>query len=134
MRLLLAFLVQLVYLNFYLKIYFMKDYQLQKIFRLIGLAQRAGKLAPGRFAVTKSVKQAKAQLIIFSVDASEKLQKEISGLAAGVKIVHLSTKNELGSVLGRNELAVLAVSDKNFAVEIGRLINQYSSDDEPFRF
>lgn len=104
-----------------------KDDQLQKIFRLIGLAQRAGKLAPGRFAVIKSIKQADARLIIFSRDASEKLQKEITAFVRGVKIVRLLTRNELGAVLGRNELAVLAVCDPNFAREIEKLILKYMS-------
>ena len=86
MRLLLAFYVQLVYLSYNLEMNCMdKDDQLQKIFRLIGLAQRAGKLSPGRFAVIKSIKQADARLIIFSRDASGKLQKEIRCGFGGAK-------------------------------------------------
>ncbi len=98
------------------------EIQLQKIFGLIGLAMRAGKLDAGRFAVIKSLKQSKTRLIIFSTDASRKLEKEIRSLAGNIKIIHLSEKNRLGALLGRNELAVLAVSDKNFADEIEKLI------------
>lgn len=99
----------------------MNDAQLQKIFGLIGLAMRAGKLAAGRFAVIKSLKQDKAKLILFSGDASEKLQKEITSLAGEIKVVQAARKKALGAVLGRKELAVLTVLDDNFADEIYKL-------------
>ena len=49
-----------------------------KVISLLGLAERAGKIASGEFAAEKAVKTGKARLIIVAEDASDNTKKKFS--------------------------------------------------------
>ena len=49
-----------------------------KVISLLGLAERAGKIASGEFAAEKAVKIGKARLIIVAEDASDNTKKKFS--------------------------------------------------------
>ena len=48
----------------------------EKIYSLLGLCQKAGKLVSGEFAVEKAVKGGNAKIVIISADASENTAKK----------------------------------------------------------
>ena len=84
---------------------------------MLGLAMRAGKVASGEFATEKAVKEYRAYLVIVASDASENTQKKFRNMCQYYKVPYLvfETKEELGSIIGKEYRASLAVCDKNFA-------------------
>ena len=51
-----------------------------KVISLLGLAERAGKIASGEFAAEKAVKTGKARLIIVAEDASDNTKRKFSDM------------------------------------------------------
>ena len=87
-----------------------------KRLRLIGLAARAGQIRCGTFITEKLIKENKAPLVIIASDGSEKQTEKIIGLCKknATEYEVMSTKEELGNILGRDEVLCLVVSDVNF--------------------
>ena len=87
-----------------------------KRLRLIGLAARAGKIRCGTFITEKLIKENKAPLVIIAGDGSEKQTDKIIHLCEknSAEYEVMSTKEELGAILGRDEVLCLVVSDINF--------------------
>ena len=94
----------------------------QKIFNLLGMAQRAGRIASGDFAVTKAVEGKKARLLLVAKDASEETRKRYRQLAAKAKIelFYLGDRELLGHCIGKDFRAVAAVLDAGFANAIAK--------------
>ena len=84
---------------------------------LIGLAHKAGKVKIGRNAVEQSVRQHKAKLLIFAEDASPKVINHFNAITKELNIptIFITDKKLLGKQLGRDEVAVAAICDDNFA-------------------
>ncbi len=89
----------------------------KKIEGLLGMAQRAGKVASGEFAIQKAMAAGKAAALLIAGDASERskeaLMKEAE--AKGVPIYVLLTKEALGRCLGKEFRAAAALLDIGFA-------------------
>lgn len=83
----------------------------------LGLAQKAGKVASGDFAVRSALKSGKAKLLIVATDAAPNSKKDMYYLAevAGVEVMELLTRNELGFAIGKAQRTALAITDLNFA-------------------
>ena len=90
--------------------------QSDKRLRLIGLACRAGKVRAGTFITEKLIKENNAPLVIIAGDGSEKQTKKITVLAEknNAEYIIMSTKEELGKAIGKEETLSLVVSDINF--------------------
>ena len=86
-----------------------------ELHKLLGLARRAGKLEIGRGAVFNAIKKGKAQIIIITEDASIKIYREIEHQEKKLRVLKFGRKDRLGEILGRTEVAVLAVCDSQFA-------------------
>lgn len=86
-----------------------------KRIRLLGLAARAGNIRCGTFITEKLIKENKAPYVIIAVDGSEKQTDRIISLAKkhNAQYSVMSTKEELGKILGRDEVLCLVVSDIN---------------------
>lgn len=86
----------------------------------IGLAMKAGKIASGEFAVEKSVKEGKAQLVVLSKDASNNTKKKFNDMCEyyGVPIIEYKDKEEMGHMIGREQRACISVNDAGFASTI----------------
>ncbi len=95
-----------------------------KVFGLLGLAKKAGKVVSGESAVKESVRFSKAHLVIIACDASENTEKGITDSCSyyGVKHFKYSTKEELGHAIGNNFNAAVAVTDKGFSNSIERCL------------
>lgn len=83
---------------------------------MLGLCQRAGKLASGDLAVELALKKRKADLLILAEDASERTQDKILSLArsVGVPCYRAGTRDELGSALGKAHRAAVAIQSRDF--------------------
>ena len=83
----------------------------------LGLAQKAGKVASGDFAVRSALKSGKAKLLIVAVDAAPNSKKDMYYLAevAGVEVIELLTRDELGYAIGKAKRTALVITDNNFA-------------------
>lgn len=94
----------------------------QKIMNLLSMAQRAGRVASGDFAVTKAVQGNKVHLLLVAGDASAETRQRYEQMAAQgkIKIVYLWDREQLGHCIGKDFRAVTAVMDAGFANAIAR--------------
>ena len=83
----------------------------------LGLAQKAGKIASGDFAVKSALKGGKVKLLIISSDASDNSKKDIYYLAGlySVKTIEILDREQLGMAIGKAKRTAIAVLDANFA-------------------
>ena len=88
---------------------------LQKIEGLLGMAQRAGKIVSGDFAVQKAIASGKAAALIVAADVSERAKETVLREAEqkGIPAYNLFTKEMLGQCLEYR--AVAALMDRGFA-------------------
>lgn len=89
----------------------MKD----KIFKLVGLARRAGKIAIGMSMLEKMIRRKKVVLILIAEDTTKNTIDKILSLKPACSHLIFGTKDEWGKIFGREEVAVLGILDPNFA-------------------
>lgn len=84
---------------------------------MLGLCQRAGKVASGDLAAEQAIKKRKANLVILAEDASERTQEKFVFLAgqAGIPVYRVGTLAELGTALGKGQRATVAIQSKDFS-------------------
>ena len=89
----------------------------QKVASLLGLAQKAGKLASGELSVEKVVRSGKAKVLIIAIDSSESTKKGYRDMAAYYKVTlyEMLTKEQLGACIGKVQRAAVAVVDEGFS-------------------
>ena len=88
-----------------------------KIYSLLGLCMRAGKLKSGEFSVLEAIRRHTAELVIVSEDASDNTKKQFNDKCNyyNVPIVFFGDKGELGHAIGKDVRTSLAILDKGFA-------------------
>lgn len=86
------------------------------ILSLLGLAQKAGKVASGDFAAEKAILAGKAKLILIAEDAAEETKKKYRALAEEYQVDCVSAvdKIELGTAIGKDFRAVAVILDDGF--------------------
>ena len=101
---------------------------MNKIFGMLGMATKAGKLLSGEFSVEKAIKQRKVKLVIVAGDASDNKKKLFLDKCKyyNVKILIYSDKKSLGNAIGKNSRASIGINDENFAISIEKLIEENS--------
>ena len=92
---------------------------------MLGLAQKAGKVVSGEFAVEQTVRTHKARLVLLAVDASANSKKNYRDLASyyEVPIYEIFSKQELGESIGKIQRAALAVTDLGFSRALEKLLS-----------
>lgn len=95
-----------------------------RIYQIIALCQKARKLVAGEFACKQAVLQKEAQLVIVAIDASNNTKKLFGDKSSYRQIpcVEWGTKEKLGSILGKDPRAVIAIVDAGFATKISQMI------------
>ena len=93
-----------------------------KILSLLGLARRAGRLAPGHDAAIESIVKNKAALCVLCLDASKRLEREMRHACSydnkSVPVVKADFEaKELSAAIG-TKAAVAAVNDEGFAKKL----------------
>ncbi|CCO09425.1 L7Ae/L30e/S12e/Gadd45 family ribosomal protein [Desulforamulus hydrothermalis] len=96
------------------------------VFHLLGLSQRAGKVAAGDFAVRQQLARGKVKLLIVAANTSERIKQDYvqMGRSKNVPVVLALTKEALGCALGKSPRAAVAVLDENFARGIQGLLEK----------
>jgi len=97
----------------------------QKVFNMIGLATKAGKTVSGEFSTEKAVKAGKARMVIVSEEASENTRKLFTNMCTYYKVpVYIfGKKGELGSAMGKEMRASLAILDAGLAGAVVKQMN-----------
>ena len=87
-----------------------------KVLSLVGLAPKAGRTVSGEFSTEKAVKSGQAGLVIVSEEASDNTKKKFHNMCTYYKVplYVFETKEELGSAMGKEFRASLAVLDEGF--------------------
>lgn len=90
---------------------------------MIGLAQRAGKVASGEFSTEKAVKEHKAAVVIVAADSSDNTKKNFKNMCTFYKVPYYEygDKDMLGHAIGKEFRASLAVLDTGFGDQIQKL-------------
>ncbi len=89
-------------------------------FRLLGLARRAGAVAPGTEAVRRAVREGEAHLVLMAGDASSvQLDKIRTTLhEKPIPQVILGDRNTLGAAVGLATLSAVAVTNRSLADQL----------------
>ena len=97
----------------------------QKVFNMIGLATKAGKTVSGEFSTEKAVKAGKARMVIVSEEASDNTRKLFTNMCTYYKvpIYFFGKKGELGSAMGKEMRASLAILDAGLAGAVVKQMN-----------
>ena len=91
-----------------------------KIYGLLGLCAKAGKLSFGTEAVLEKINKNKAKLVIIAKDTSEKSKQRIIDICKRENIQYYILGNifENSRAIGKVNKAIIAIEDKNFAEAI----------------
>ncbi len=90
---------------------------MDKVYSLIGLAQKAGKVSSGTMAAKTSLIRKRARLLVVSHDISAGTLDALLKICVKNKVpgVSYGTKNELGSAVGKAYRVALTINDPNMA-------------------
>lgn len=102
----------------------MSDDTVTRLYGLIGLAKRAGKIVDGQERVLQAITARKAKLLVLTEDAGENGRKKLLDKAKSYQVpcVTFAGKNALGWAIGRDQTAAVAVLDDGFA---GKLLERF---------
>ena len=100
---------------------------MNKFFNFLGLAKRSGNLIEGYSKCDEQRNRSSFYLVIVSDDASNSTKKKFKNhcIEKKIPLIEDFSKEELGNPIGREELKVLAVVDKNMAE---KLISLYENE------
>ena len=86
-------------------------------FRILGLARRAGAVAPGTEATRRSIRHGEARLVLMAGDASAAQLSKIRRTMHARSVPHavLGERATLGAAVGKAPVAALAVTDDSLA-------------------
>lgn len=96
-----------------------------KIYSMISLCARAGRLCSGNFTVERAVKDRRAYVVIVATDASDNTKKLFDQKCNYYDIPYYEygTKDELGRYSGNEVRTSVAVLDAGFAEQIIKYMN-----------
>lgn len=97
----------------------------KKIFGLLGLSSKAGKIVFGTDACIKAIKRKKVSLIIVANDSSERTKNNFNIICRqyDIPLYNFGTIEELSNAIGKINKAVIGVINKNFSRELKKLLN-----------
>lgn len=88
----------------------------EKVISLISMAARAGKLAAGYSAVNDALEKGRVEMILYTRDIAEGTKEKVADQrTASLPQTTLFTRAELGRILNRELVGVVAFEEKGFA-------------------
>ena len=95
-----------------------------KVYGLLGLARRAGKISFGTESSIETIQKGKAKLVIVTTDSSDRTKNNFEELSKkfNVEFRIFGTIENLSKSIGQNNKAVIVIKDKNFSNEIVKKI------------
>ena len=93
---------------------------MDKFFNFLGLAKRSKNLLEGYSKCNEGKRKQKIYLFIISKDASDSTKRKFINYCVinEIPYIHDFLKEELGEALGREEIKILALTDKNMAEKL----------------
>ena len=88
-----------------------------RIYGLLGLCQKAGRLLSGDMQIRDGLKKKKGCLFLIAADSSEQTRKTYIGMAEAIRIPWLiiGSKEELGRAIGKGQRTAVLITDAGFA-------------------
>lgn len=79
----------------------------------------------GEFSTDKAIKEHKAKVVIIGTDASDNTKKAFMNSCNFYKVdcYEYSTKEDLGHCLGKEQRAVIGITDDGFANSVRKLLD-----------
>lgn len=92
----------------------------KKIYSMISLCAKAGRLVSGGFSVEKAVKERKAYVVLVACDASDNTKKLFNQKCNYYKIPYfeIGDKDTLGRMIGKEMRTSIAILDEGFGNQI----------------
>ena len=96
-----------------------------KIYGLLGLARRAGKVSFGTESSLETIEKRKAKLVIVAIDSSDRTKNNFEKICKekNIKLRIVGTIEELSKSIGHFNKAVITVNDENFSKELIKRID-----------
>ena len=96
-----------------------------KVYGLLGLARRAGKISFGTESSIETIQKGKAKLVIVTTDSSDRTKNNFEELSKkfNVEFRIFGKIENLSKSIGQNNKAVIVIKDKNFSNEIVKKID-----------
>lgn len=96
-----------------------------KVFRLLGLATRAGEIAFGTESVIDTINKKKAKLVIVAKDAAERTIRNITRIAQenNVPVRIYGDIETISRNIGKVNKAIVCVKNTNFSKEMLKIID-----------
>ncbi len=96
----------------------------QKIYGLIGLATKAGKITAGSEATAEAIEKKIVKLILIAKDASQRTKKlfEEKCKMNNIPIYEVTSIEEMSKAIGKPNKAVVGIKEKGFAQAIKKII------------
>lgn len=97
-----------------------------KLFTLLGFAQKSGNLITGENTCELYLKKKEVYLLIVSEDAAENTIKKMTGHSQkyGVPLYQYGGREELSISIGKANRAVIGITNRGFAKKMAQLLNQ----------
>ncbi len=99
---------------------------MNKVYSMLGLAKKAGKLLGGSDVCERALKSGKITLLILSGDASEGTKKKFRDMCSyrSIPMRVFGDRNSLGRHTGCSERVVIGLCDRGFTEAILKLIDE----------
>lgn len=91
-----------------------------RIASLIGMAAKAGKTASGYSAVRDALDKGAVELLLFALDLSDGTREKIGTPVLRFGEATLFTKDEMGTLFGREMVGIVGILDRGFAEAVHR--------------
>ena len=100
---------------------------MDKFFNFLGLTKRSGNLIEGYSKCDEQRNRQRFYLVILADDASASTRKKFKNhcIEKEIYLIEDFSKEELGYSIGREEIKVLAITDKNMANKLIDLYQNY---------
>ncbi len=99
---------------------------MDKVYSLLGLSKKAGKLVSGDETCERAIKSGKAVLVIVSKDASENTRDKFESMCKYREVCfrQYGEKQNLGRCIGKDIRSVVAIVSDDFKNGLLKLIDQ----------
>lgn len=99
-----------------------------KLIAMLGLAQKAGKVISGDYAITKAARAGSVHIVLIAADASDNTRKSYRDMADYYKVVWMEmlSKEQLGASIGKAQRAALAITDAGFGLAVKKLCLEHT--------
>jgi ribosomal protein L7Ae-like RNA K-turn-binding protein len=97
-----------------------------KFFQFLGLTKKSGNLVEGYNKCEEIIKKGQVYLAVLSLECAENTKNKFKKYCSdrNIPTIESVSKDELGHCLGRAEINVLCVKDKNMSEKLLQLWNE----------